>query len=88
MKELEWKKGWPPFKGWWNMSPDRDPYEWRWVDPKSKFISVFVFSDENQIAAGSFASGRSNYSINDLEYTDHWPKGARVPRIDPRKVKP
>lgn len=85
MSELKWKKGWPPFKGWWNMSPDRTPEEWRWVEPETKFISVMVFCWHKQAIAEAIASVRSDYSIHELEYTDYWPEGARVPRIDPRK---
>lgn len=86
MNKPKWKKGWPPFKGWWNMSICRDSGIWRWIEPETGFISVAVYKNLDASDAARKAKVHDIFRpIEELEYSDYWPENARVPRIDPRK---
>lgn len=81
MRKRKWHKGPPPHIGWWNASAWRFGNIWRWWDGEK--WSRSVRNDAEAVVASVTASIPS--SQEDIEWTDYWPKNARVPRIDPRE---
>lgn len=80
-----WHKGPPPHVGWWNASLAQDEDCWRWWDGEE--WSIASTKETSPEAADKRVSHKSTYSRLDMEWTDYWPEGARVPRIDPSKWK-
>lgn len=79
-----WHKGPPPFVGWWNASIERADDVWRWWNGKQWGIAVKE-GDSNFLVT-AFARERTILRPDEIEWTDYWPKNARVPRIDPREA--
>jgi hypothetical protein len=75
MKERNWKSGPPPHIGWWNASMAKNPYTWRWWDGTGWRASNV---DPNGPRASLYME-----AAGAMEWTDYYPEGARVPRIDP-----
>lgn len=83
-KEIrEWRRGAPPYTGWWNASVNRDIAAWRWWD--GACWSSVAWSRDNGTKAGWRASIKANISTMMIEWTSYWPENARVPRNDPLK---
>lgn len=76
-----WHKGPPPHVGWWNASANRYHNVWRWWNGKR--WSVGVRDHETPERAALFARKKVDV-LAYIEWSDYWPEGARVPRIDPR----
>lgn len=76
-------KGPPPFVGWWNASVYRFDVIWRWWDGKQWSTSAHQGSSDWEAACSASMKYQSESTI---EWTDYWPKNARVPRIDPREA--
>ena len=72
-------KGPPPHVGWWNASVGRNQQVWRWWDGKR--WSEFVSDRTSAETAGFNADFPATVSC--VQWTDYYPKNARVPRIDP-----
>jgi len=83
MTTRKWHKGPPPHIGWWNASLMNDPKSWRWWNGKHWSDNCFPSEDENTAALQ--AANRSVWSDTEIEWTNYYPKNARVPRIDPTK---
>lgn len=80
----KWHKGPPPHVGWWEASWNRNTNVWRWWDGFE--WSVHSNQHDNQYTACAWAH-KKVLDGGSIEWTDYYPKNARVPRIDPRKVK-
>lgn len=88
MTARTWRKGPPPFPGWWNarvMSFSGDD-RWGWWDGRR----WSVFADEGMSASeaaeraktiGGYGGGTAH-----VEWSDYYPENARVPRVDPRET--
>lgn len=76
-----WHSGPPPHVGWWNASIFRFHEVWRWWDGKSWSIVADETDTASQAADSASYSG---VGVSSIEWTDYWPAGARLPRIDPR----
>lgn len=81
-KERVWHKGPPPHIGWWNASLHFDPKAWRWWDGEQWSMSPNISLSADR--AGAVASNKAP-SEWPIQWSDYWPEGARVPRVDPRK---
>jgi len=82
MTERVWHKGPPPHIGWWNASAFQDPSCWRWWDGNIWSIDAPDFISSR--FAASCAKEPATQGIQGvIEWTNYWPKGARVPRIKP-----
>lgn len=80
MEKRVWNSGPPPHVGWWNASNMKDCDTWRWWDGAKWSLAAYPhFTAEH--AAREAAHATKAWRI---EWTDHWPEGARVPRVDPR----
>ena len=79
-KERIWKSGPPPHVGWWNASVCDDDIAWRWWN--GKVWSVVVYSSNSAEQVARFALDVCE-EVKSIFWTDYWPKGASVPRIDP-----
>ncbi len=82
MTKRKWYKGPPPHVGWWNASLSKVENVWRWWDGKSWSIAA------NESDNSKSAAERTEFMVhlNDrIEWSDYYPKNARVPRIDPSK---
>ena len=84
MSERKWHKGPPPHVGWWNASPVGDANMWCWWNGNNWSASVPNW--ENQDFAAELSGFPSKYNCTEILWRDHYPKNARVPRIDPRKA--
>ena len=78
-----WHKSPPPHVGWWNAtdagSPSRKHFiYWRWWDGKTWSRAAFPDSRRQDAALE-----RKAWFPENVKWTDYWPEGARVPRIDP-----
>lgn len=84
MREREWIKGDPPHVGWWNASDTRVHDAWRWWN--GEYWSAVVFSGGDLYSReeiNHLARVKNLGSIFPVEYTNHWPKNARVKRVNP-----
>lgn len=79
MNELIWHKGAPPHVGWWNASAFRNPLNWRWWDGTQ--WSLVVSENEAIEVVAIYAIVKCPWTF--IEWTDFYPKNARVPRVDP-----
>lgn len=73
-------KGPPPHIGWWNASSYGTGYIWRWCDGRQWSIEA-VPNDTAQAAA--IAATHKGIYQEKIEWTDYYPKNARVPRRKP-----
>ena len=78
MSERTWHSGPPPHVGWWNASNTRNPNIWRWWDGKNW---SFGFRPHHLVEHADCSKVAPHYYP--IEWTDHWPSNARVPRIAP-----
>jgi hypothetical protein len=87
MSKRTWNKGYPPFTGWWctKIGPVTDV--WRWFNAKKQTWSIGVSDIHSAECAARLAVQKSPARPARIEWTDYWPKNARVPRIDPRRTK-
>ena len=80
MSERVWNKGAPPHAGWWNASRLRATDAWRWWNGSEWSIQA------NQGHSAVEAADRAELRVSDqdsVEWTNYYPKNARVPRINP-----
>lgn len=80
-----WHKGPPPHIGWWNASRSRIVYMWRWWDGAEWSIPAC----EANFAQLAFQSvpHKDTHKEKNILWTDYYPEGARVPRVDPSDPK-
>lgn len=81
MSRRVWRKGPPPHVGWWNASVQRDHEAWRWWDGKR--WSNAAFKGDRPKSVAEMAATPSGWGEGRVEWTDYWPKNARVPRVAP-----
>ena len=81
MSARTWHKGPPPFPGWWNASLQKADDIWRWWN--GRYWSVSITWCHPSTSVGTLAR-RKDLNQHIIEWTDYWPKNARVPRVDPR----
>ena len=79
MTQRIWHKGPPPHIGWWNASIRKDRYVWRWWNGKR--WSCAACTDYPAWVAGDVAKLKT--AADGVQWTDYWPKNARVPRSKP-----
>lgn len=79
----KWHKGPPPHVGWWEASWSRNTGVWRWWNGKNWGLDVSRSDGRLLIAEAALVKDAWQSSI---EWTNYYPKNARVPRIDPRKA--
>lgn len=90
MNDKVWHKGPPPHIGWWNaMRADSqdaplDTRYWRWWDGENWSFGAFTDSSASAAYVSATASLKKNGGIF---WTDYYPEGARVPRVDPSDPK-
>ena len=82
MTDRIWHKGPPPHVGWWNASAFQDPYVWRWWNGSEWSGAAWAFMEAERAAS---ATNIKQSEEKTIEWTDYWPKNARVPRVDPRQ---
>lgn len=79
-----WHSGPPPHVGWWEAAFEglHTGY-WGWFDGTgwSRFAHE---SKSAEYAAEQAEHPGGEYVPMRIEWSDYWPKNARVPRIDPR----
>ncbi len=80
MSERVWHKGPPPHVGWWNASVIRVEENWRWWEA-GEWSNPAYFDEPPEVAADIATHVSPEQSA--IEWTDYWPKNARVPRLDP-----
>lgn len=74
-----WNSGPPPHVGWWNASIAQDENAWRWWDG----VQWSDWAGPSYTAEDARAAVlRLDYE-GGIEWTDYYPEGARVPRVDP-----
>lgn len=78
-----WHEGPPPHVGWWNASTTKDHAAWRWWDGKQWSRATYPHQPAEYAAKEAACAA----DVQDVEWADYWPRGARVPRIDPRAPK-
>ena len=79
MSNRTWHKGPPPHIGWWNASVNRNPKIWRWWNGRDWSAAA---TERFSAAYAGFKAEK--YTVaQDIEWTDYWPEGARVPRVAP-----
>ena len=77
-----WKKGPPPHVGWWNASFRRDIDAWRWWNG-AQWSRTMNDIDNPAFAKMRAATPADMQYQGHIEWTHHWPEGARVARINP-----
>ncbi len=83
MTTRKWHSGPPPHIGWWSSSSAlRLSGLWRWWDGKRWSIAVAWYDDAKYAADSAGCPSTAEY----IEWTDYYPKNARVPRINPEKT--
>ena len=86
MTNRVWHKGPPPHVGWWNASIAGDLTAWRWWDGVR--WSLAAYEDDNEFVAEDFGKLYAIPAhVHSIEWTDYYPKNARVPRINPKENK-
>lgn len=78
-KNLVWNKGAPPHVGWWNASNYRAPNAWRWWNGQRWSRVVYGASSDVRVEV---QAARPAPVQSRIEWTDYWPEGARVVRLD------
>ena len=85
MTARTWRAGPPPHVGWWNTSVWKDDDSWRWWDGSRWSLPAWPeFTAER--AAMRAAAPAPRIKQRAILWTDCWPEGARVPRVDPRST--
>jgi len=84
MSKRIWHSGPPPHIGWWNASVMEAPGIWRWWDGGWWSLPYNRHAADWEIQR---AGQHLNASTGGIEWTDYYPKGARVSRVDPRSDK-
>ena len=84
MTSRTWHKGPPPHVGWWNASVAGDLTAWRWWNGEHWSIAAYK---EDSLLYVEDAAAKPGGFWHQIEWTDYYPKNARVPRIDPSKGK-
>jgi hypothetical protein len=74
-----WNKGAPPHVGWWNASNCQADNAWRWWDGKRWGRVTYAF---NSGAKAKAQAMRQAPQQDKIEWSDYWPEGARVVRLD------
>lgn len=85
MSKRIWHKGPPPHVGWWNASSIRSNTCWSWWN--GEFWGKATDPSDSASGASCQAAERTCREPHSIEWTDYYPKNARVPRIDPRSTK-
>ena len=80
MTDRDWHKGPPPHVGWWNASANGFHDIWRWWD--GRYWSRPAGEHMSATEAAALAQERAYYG-SDITWSDRWPEGARVPRVNP-----
>lgn len=76
-----WKTSPPPHIGWWNASRFKSAEEWRWWDGVTWSLGVRNTRTSFDVLAGAQCAVIG--AVSDIMWTDYYPEGARVPRVDP-----
>lgn len=74
-----WHSGPPPHVGWWNASAGRFADTWRWWNGVQWSLGYF----ESSRAAFIKIRTIPKRLAPDVRWSDYYPEGARVPRVDP-----
>lgn len=76
-----WHSGNPPHAGWWMVSP----ILWGWFDGWAwhGFAPYWLTACA---ASRRAAIGAPWLAPENIRWCNHWPRRARVPRLDPRKM--
>ena len=77
-----WNSGPPPHVGWWNASATESDRYWRWWDGV-RWSKPAISTDHPRIVA---VLAKTKSDIRDpsiIKWTRHWPKNARVARVNP-----
>lgn len=82
---MKWNKGAPPHIGWWlSKVLDSNVQRWRWFDGRD--WSMGVEDSARNDFAGSYAIRTAGaWLVDEVFWSDYYPKNARVPRINPNK---
>ena len=82
MSKRKWNSGKPPHVGWYNASINRMEGSWRWWNGLVWSCAAFPDDRPGEVR---HAAATKEITREEIEWTMHWPKGARVPRINPNK---
>lgn len=85
MTDRTWHKGPPPHEGWWVASYCSDDTCWRWWDGYRWSPPAYPELTAKQAEESVRRFAHIVPGSLEIEWTDYYPKDARVPRIDPRK---
>ena len=84
-QELQWRRGPPPHVGWWRCQRivPQIGYEgvWRWWD--GLCWSIHCLRSDTSADVGRHALQPSAFGVDDIQWCDDWPEGARVARVKP-----
>lgn len=84
MSRRTWHKGPPPHIGWWNASAARRKDLWRWWNGYEWSRAIHMNASAR---TADYAAAHAQGDDSLVEWTKYYPAGARVPRINPSKVK-
>lgn len=77
-----WHDGPPPHIGWWNASVNRSKHVWRWWNGEAWGLPASHAASCGHIRRAYDADQPAQCQA-DIQWTDYWPKNARVPRMRP-----
>ena len=77
---LEWRKGPPPFVGWWNAGRTCDAHYWRWWNGKQWSIPA---RDTESAKTAAHSACTATMRSEPILYRTYYPANARVPRMAP-----
>lgn len=80
---MKWHKGPPPHVGWWNASHWRNEDVWRWWDGQQWSDDATPFYTPQEAAHCAKRPALSWHNASPIEWSDYWPAGARVLRVEP-----
>jgi len=81
-----WHTGRPPHVGWWQASTGRDKNVWRWWNGRLWSSSMRFDAPAHLAVIAAYQA--APHLINRLvKWTYYWPANARVPRINPKKIR-
>ena len=84
MSANHYKNGRPPHIGWWFTENDgmfgSVFYYWRWWNGARWSAGLTRTASKRQVTQ---QSAKGSGFVRDIRWSNYWPKGARVPRIDP-----
>ena len=75
-----WHKGPPPHIGWWNASQNRSEIVWRWWNGVEWSWGASCNVSAKTAASWAGLGTSADYGV---EWSDYYPEGARVPRVNP-----